>query len=139
MRARLLRFAIVFARVAVAAGFLSSVADRFGAWGKAGAPGVIWGDFQRFLVQTEALVPYLPHGVLTPLAWFVTVLESAIGLALLVGLRTRTMAWGAAWLLLAFAIVLGSQSVAGLHGVLASSVLAAAGACMLLATTADEI
>ena len=41
---RLTRFAATALRVALAAGFLSAVADRFGLWGMPGTPGVAWGD-----------------------------------------------------------------------------------------------
>jgi hypothetical protein len=48
------------------------------------------------------------------------------------------MGFGSGCLLLVFAVTMLFSS-AGIHGVFASSVLAAAGASMLLATKADEI
>jgi uncharacterized membrane protein YphA (DoxX/SURF4 family) len=135
---RYLKVAVVLARIALAAAFLSSIADRFGVWGKPGAPGVTWGEFQRFITQIEAMLPIVPRAAAPILAWVVTVLESVFGLSLLVGLRTRTMGLGAACLLIVFA-VFTAQSPAGIHAVLASSVLSAAGAALLLSTTADEI
>ncbi len=41
---------------ALAAGFLSAVADRFGLWGPTGTPGVAWGGFDPFLVYTRKLL-----------------------------------------------------------------------------------
>jgi hypothetical protein len=35
-------------RIALALGFLSAVADRFGLWGKPGRPGVSWGNMTQF-------------------------------------------------------------------------------------------
>ena len=129
--------AILLARFGLAASYLSSVVDRFGAWGRAGTPGVAWGDFQHFVGQVEALAP-TPPIVAPVLAWFITVLESIFGLSLLVGLRTRTMGFGSGCLLLVFAVAM-SFAPGGIHTVLASSILSAAGASMLLATRADQI
>lgn len=129
--------AVLLARFGLAASYLSSVVDRFGGWGRAGTPGVAWGDFQHFVTQVEALAPTPP--VLAPiLAWIITVLESMFGLSLLVGLRTRTMGFGSACLLLVFAAAM-VFSAGGIHAVLAASILTAAGASLLLATRADEI
>jgi putative oxidoreductase len=128
--------AVLLARVGLAAGYLSAVADRFGAWGRPGTPGVVSGDFQRFITQVEA-VTLTPPGTAPILAWLVTVLESSLGLSLLIGLRTRTMGLGSACLLLAFAVAM-IFSPAGIHAVFTSSVLSAAGASMLLAARAAD-
>ena len=110
--------AVLLARFGLSAGYLSSVADRFGAWGRPGTPGVTWGEFQRFITQIETM-PLVPAGAAPFLAWLTTVLEASLGLSLLVGLRTRTMGVGSACLLLVFAVMLLSSS-AGFHGVFAS-------------------
>jgi hypothetical protein len=135
---RYLRLAVLFARVALSAAFLSSIADRFGVWGRPGTPSVIWGDFQRFVAHVDMLLPMLPRGLAPAVAWLATVVESALAFSLLVGLRTRTMGVVTACLLFLFAVVT-AQSPAGLHAVLTSSVLSAAGAAMLLSAKADEI
>jgi len=129
--------AVLLARFGLAAGYLSAVVDRFGGWGRAGTPGVVWGDFQRFVAQIASFVP-APALAAPVVAWVVTVLEACLGLSLLVGLRTRTMGLGSGCLLLVFAAVT-AFSPAGIHLVLTSSVLSAAGASMLLATRAGEI
>lgn len=49
--------AAVFLRLALAAGFLSAVADRLGLWGPPGTPGVAWGGFGPFLAYTGRPVP----------------------------------------------------------------------------------
>jgi uncharacterized membrane protein YphA (DoxX/SURF4 family) len=66
------------------------------------------------------------------LAWLATVLESAIGLGLLIGVRTKMMAIGSASLLIAFGLAMVFSTV-GIHAALASSVFSAAGASLLLA------
>lgn len=129
--------ATLLARFGLAAGYLSSIADRFGVWGRAGTRGVIWGDFQRFVAHIETMT-LTPPGSAPFLAWLTTVLEAGFALSLLVGLRTRTMGFGSGCLLLAFAVMM-IFSPAGIHAVFATSVLSAAGASMLLATTGDEI
>ena len=50
---RLSNAAPVAMRMALAAGFLSAVADRFGLWGPIGTPGVSWGGFAKFLDYTR--------------------------------------------------------------------------------------
>jgi uncharacterized membrane protein YphA (DoxX/SURF4 family) len=137
MTRRFRQIAVLLARFGLAAGYLSSIADRFGAWGPPGTPRVMWGDFQHFVAQIEAL-PLAPAGSAPIWAWLTTVLEASFGLSLLVGFRARTMGFGSGCLLLLFAVAI-AFSPAGIHAVLASSVLSAAGASMLLATHADEI
>src|SRR4051812_49608649 len=56
---RLSNTAPVAMRMALAAGFLSAVADRFGLWGPIGTPGVSWGRFAKFLDYAATLLPYL--------------------------------------------------------------------------------
>jgi quercetin dioxygenase-like cupin family protein/uncharacterized membrane protein YphA (DoxX/SURF4 family) len=70
--------ATVFARLALAAGFLSAVADRFGWWGSPGTA-----------------------------AWAATSAESLLGLTLLVGVLVRWSAWAAAALLVGFGLSMG--------------------------------
>jgi hypothetical protein len=129
--------AVLLARFGLAATYLTAVTDRFGAWGKPGAAGVTWGDFQHFVARIDAN-PLVPSGMAPIAAWIVTVLESMIGLSLLVGLRSRTMGLASGCLLLAIAVAT-AFSPAGIHAVLVSWLLAGAGASMLLATRADEI
>lgn len=83
------RHATLYLRLALAAGFLTSVSDRFGLWGAPGRPNVAWGDFQRFTTYTSQLNPWVPAVLIPPLAWFVTAAETVLGFALILGLRTR--------------------------------------------------
>ena len=50
------RAAVVFARLALAASFLSAAADRFGLWGGPGTGGVAWGEFGRFVQYVRRLM-----------------------------------------------------------------------------------
>jgi uncharacterized membrane protein YphA (DoxX/SURF4 family) len=122
--------AALFLRLALAAAFLSAVADRFGVWGEPGDPGVAWGDFDRFLTYTASLVPFLPEAGVSLVGWTATVSEIALGLALLVGFKVRAAAAGGGLLLLAFA--LGMMLEGGLKPPLDASVLTASAGAFLL-------
>ena len=106
---RLGRAAALCLRLALAVGFLSAVADRFGMWGERGAPGVAWGDFERFLVYTASLVPFVPEAAVPAIGWAATLAEVALSVALLLGFKVRAAAareavccsllsgWGWSW------------------------------------------
>lgn len=98
--------ATVFVRLAIAAGFLSAVADRFGGWGLLGEPGVAWGNWDTFVTYTGQLTGWLlPFPQVTyGLAVIATGLEIILGLLLLVGYQTRKAALGSGLLLLSFAL-----------------------------------
>lgn len=127
----LARGAALFLRVALAAAFLSAVADRLGAWGPPGSPGVAWGTFDAFLAYTETLVPVLSGAGLAALGWAVTAAEVILALLLLLGFRTREAAAGSAVLLLGFA--LGMVVGDGVKAPLDASVFTASAAALLLA------
>src|SRR6516162_694502 len=90
-RVRSTSLAAVFLRLALAAPFLSAVADRFGLWGPAGTPGVAWGGFDPFLA-TGKLLWYLPAGLVPAAGWVATVLEATLAVGLLAGVRLRAVA-----------------------------------------------
>jgi len=90
--ARLTRFAAAALRVALAAGFLSAVADRFGLWGMPGTPGVAWGDWSHFLTYAGRLNWFLPASLIPIVGAIATLAETA--LALLLFALTMTFALG---------------------------------------------
>jgi uncharacterized membrane protein YphA (DoxX/SURF4 family) len=120
-----------FVRVAVAAGFLSAVADRFGLWGPPDGAGVAWGDFAHFTRYAGRLNPWAPATLVPVVAWTATVAEIAIGVALLLGWQVRRAGILGGFLLLAFA--LGMIFDEGVKGPLDASVFAAAAAAFALA------
>ncbi len=89
-------------RILVGLTFLGSVADRFGLLGAAGAAGVSWGDFDHFIAYTRSVNAFLPASWASTLAVVATIGESILGAMLIIGLRTRLAAVGAALLLLVF-------------------------------------
>jgi uncharacterized membrane protein YphA (DoxX/SURF4 family) len=124
--------AAVFLRLALGAGFLSAVADRFGLWGAAGAPGVAWGGFDSFLAYTGQLLWYLPVGLVPAAAWAATVLEVVLATCLLAGVRLRAVALASGVLLLVFAVTM--TIALGPEPPLSYSVWAAAGGAFLLSS-----
>jgi uncharacterized membrane protein YphA (DoxX/SURF4 family) len=94
----------VFLRLALASSFLSAVADRFGLWGRYGAPHVAWGDFHHFILYTAHLTSIFPASFTPALAWIATIAEIILALALLAGWRTRLAASLSGVLLLIFAL-----------------------------------
>src|SRR5438270_11375339 len=84
---RLSNAAPVAMRMALAAGFLSAVADRFGVWGPIGTPGVSWGGFAKFLDYTATLLPYLSTTLVAVAGGAAAVAETLLGGALLAGVR----------------------------------------------------
>jgi len=131
-RVRSTKFAAVFLRLALAAGFLSAVADRFGVWGPPGTPGVAWGGFEPFLTYTGQLLWFLPARLVPVAGWASTVLEVALAIGLLIGFRLGAVALATALLLLAFAITM--TIALGAESPLSYSVWSAAAGAFLLAS-----
>src|ERR1700745_1973977 len=95
-----------FLRVALAAGFLSAVADRFGLWGPAGTPNVAWGAWQPFIDYGAKLNWFAPPASIPILAWTSTVAEVILAIGLLLGWQLRWFALAAGPLLLSFFITI---------------------------------
>lgn len=127
---RLLRAAGWVVRIALAAGFASAVADRFGLWGPPGTVGVAWGNLGRFNAYVARLIWFLPASCIWMVGWTTTVAEIVLSLVLLVGWQLRWAALLSAALLLLFgltmAIALGPKAP------LDYSVFSAASAAFLL-------
>src|SRR5258708_20830081 len=79
---RLSNTAPVAMRMALAAGFLSAVADRFGLWGPIGTPGVSWGGFAKFLDYTATILPFLPTTLVAVAGWGAAAAPTLLGGAL---------------------------------------------------------
>jgi len=117
-------------RVALALGFLSSVADRCGLLGPPGTPGVAWGNFANFLTYSAAVNSFAPSMVQLALAITATILEGLLGVLLLT-LFTQLAALITSLLLLSFAAAMTISL--GLKPVLDYSVLSALCGALFLA------
>jgi hypothetical protein len=122
---------VLFARVALAVGFLSAVGDRVGVWGPYGTPAVAWGDMDHFLPYVAQVNPWFPGAIIPVVGWIATVAEVVLGLWLLIGIRLRMGALLSGGLLLAFAAGMGAGP--GVKTAFNASVFAAAAAAFLLA------
>lgn len=120
-----------FLRLALAASFLSAVADRTGLWGAPGEEGVAWGDFPTFVEYTAQVNSFLPAELAPFLAWASTALEVLLGFALIVGFRIRLTAMASGLLLLLFALAMTVSF--GVKAPLDYSVWTAAAGAFLLA------
>lgn len=132
------KLAMIITRYALAASFLSAVADRFGFWGAPGDAGVAWGNMENFIQYTGTLIGFLPEKLVVISGWMATIFEIVFAALLIVGFRVKEVALGSAALLGLFFI---SMCFAlGIKAPLDYSVLTACGASLLLAAieTNDE-
>ena len=75
----------LFARLALAIGFLSAVADRLGLWTPLlGSENVVWGNMESFTAYTGVLLPWIPKFLIPLLAWTATIAETILGILLLI-------------------------------------------------------
>jgi putative oxidoreductase len=121
------RWAPRYARVAIAAAFLSAVAGRFGLW----TGQVRWENFERFIARTGELNAWAPSFLLPVLAWAATIVETSLAVALLAGVGLRWAAFGSAALLAWFATAMLVYT--GVKPPLDYSVYSASAAALLLA------
>jgi putative oxidoreductase len=116
-----------FARIALAAAFLSGIASRFGWWGK----DVGYGNFDNFMGYTAEVNSFMPASTVPFLAWSATAAELFLGVALILGIWRRWVAWGSALLLMLFGTAMAISF--GIKNPLDYSVFSAAAAALLLA------
>lgn len=92
-----------FLQLAIGAGFLSAVADRFGLWGKEHSA---WGNWSNFVAYTQTINPWLPPAMVTVAAIVATALEIVLGIALIINFKVRLAAKASGVLLLLFALAM---------------------------------
>ena len=120
-----------YARLAVAAAFLSAVAGRFGLW----TGHLNWDNFARFINRTAELNPFMPPATIPFLAWGATIAETSLAMALIAGIALRWAAFGSALLLFWFGTAMALT--AGLKSPLDYSVFSGSAAALLLAANAE--
>ena len=118
-------------RLALAASFLSAVADRLGLWGPPGAAGVSWGSVPKYEEYVAQLNWFLPAALVPVVGWTATACEAMLAIGLLIGWRLHWVAFMAGILLTAFAVMMAVAL--GPKSPLDYSVPSAAGAAFLLA------
>ncbi len=125
-----LQIAKVFLRISLATAFLSAIADRFGLVGGYGAKNVAWGDWHHFVQFVAVLNWFLPKAPIPALAASETIIEFTLGVALLLGVYQRIVAWSSAALLMSFALTM--SFALGVKVALDYSVFTAAAGALVL-------
>lgn len=104
-------------RLALGIGFALPVLDRLGLLGAPGTKGVNWGTWAKFIDYTNVILPIVNRPIANVLGVFVTICEAVFGICLILGFKTRVMAYGSALLTLIFgfcmAVFLGIHSPFG--------------------------
>jgi uncharacterized membrane protein YphA (DoxX/SURF4 family) len=91
----------LFLRLAIAIGFLSAVADRFGMWSKENSA---WGNWDSFLAYTQLLNPWIPNSLIPTMGILATGAEITFAIFLIIGFKTELFAKLSGFLLLIFAL-----------------------------------
>jgi len=119
----------IFLRIAIATGFLSAVADRFGFWHKEVSA---WGNWDSFLEYTKMLNPLIPDNLVPIIGATATIAEIVFAMCLIVGYKTELFAKLSGYLILLFALAMTFTS--GIKGTFDYSVFTAAAAAFALST-----
>lgn len=88
-------------RFAIAFGFLSAVADRFGIWSKDIS---VWGNWENFLNYTQIINPWIPNSLISTIGIIATAAEIIFAIFLIVGFKTELFAKLSGYLILIFAL-----------------------------------
>jgi putative oxidoreductase len=119
-------------RWALGVTLLSATTDRFGFWGPPGAANVAWGDWAHFVAYTAKVNSFLPDTLAPTLAVIATAAELLLGIALILGVFRRPVAFASAFL---FSVFAGAMTLSfGVKAPLNFSVFADAAAAFALAT-----
>ncbi|MGB4845345.1 MAG: DoxX protein [Ferruginibacter sp.] len=116
-----------FLRIALSAGFLSAVADRFGLWPKTVS---VWDNWENFVAYTQTLMPIFPKSFIPVLAVTATVLEIILAVGLLINYKTTLIAKCSGFVLLLFGLAMALST--GIKAPLDYSVFAASAAAFAL-------
>lgn len=117
----------LFLRLALAAGFLSAVADRFGLWRKEISS---WGNWDSFLAYTQKINPWFPEFLIPTIGIIATTAEVVFAICLIVGFKTKLFAQLSGFLLLIFALSMTFST--GVKSALNFSVFSASAAAFAL-------
>lgn len=117
----------IFLRLAIATGFLSAVADRFGLWSKEIS---VWGNWNSFLEYTQIINPWFPNSIIPTIGIIATVAEIVFAICLILGFKTELFARLSGYLLLIFALSMTFSS--GIKGAFDFSVFSASAGAFAL-------
>lgn len=123
----------LFLRIAIAAGFLSAVADRFGLYAKEISA---WGNWDTFVTNTQQMNPWFPESFIPSIAFIATGLEIIFAICLLIGFKTELVAKLSGILLLIFGLSMAFAF--GIKPPLDYSVFAVAAGAFALSTMKNK-
>jgi uncharacterized membrane protein YphA (DoxX/SURF4 family) len=127
------RVAVLYARLALGAAFLSGIADRFGLYR---GRNVGYGNFQGFLDYTAKVNSFMPASTIPFLGWSATFFEFMFGVLLILGIWTRWVALGSAALLVLFGTAMAISF--GIKAPLDYSVFSASACSVLVALYGEK-
>ena len=122
------QLSVHYARIALGCAFLSAVASRFGLWDRH----IDMKHFANFVQYTAEVNSFMPASTIPFLAWMATVAETSLGIALILGVWPRQVAFAAAILLTIFGTAMAVSF--GLKSPMDYSVYSASAAALLLAS-----
>ena len=93
-------------RITLGIGFLTPVLDRLGFLGPFGARNIEWGNWDNFISYTGTLMPFLEKPAVNIAGSIATLAETAIGIMLIIGFKTKIAAIGSCLLTLTFALAM---------------------------------
>lgn len=123
----------LFLRVAISAGFLSAVADRFGWWSEGIS---VWGNWNNFLAYTQQINPWMPNSLVLAIGVIATAAEIIFALFLIVGFKTELFAKLSGFLLLLFGLSMTFST--GIKGALDFSVFSASAGAFALSLIKEK-
>lgn len=100
------RYVTLPLRLSIGIGFLSAVADRLGFWGPPGGFAVAWGDWDHFIRYVSTLTFETNGAVAEILGISSTLLETILGILLIIGFKIKQTAFLSGILLLLFALAM---------------------------------
>lgn len=123
----------LFLRIAIAFGFLSAVADRFGIWSNEVS---VWGNWDNFLEYTQLINPWIPDSLIPSIGIIATAAEIIFALFLIIGFKTELFARLSGLLLLLFALSMTFST--GIKGAFDFSVFSASAGAFALSLMKDK-
>jgi len=123
----------LFLRFAIAMGFLSAVADRFGLWNKEVS---VWGNWNNFLEYTQLINPWIPNSMISSIGIIATADEIVFAMCLIIGFKTKLFAKLSGFLILMFALSMTFST--GVKGVFDFSVLTASSGSFALSLIKEK-
>ncbi len=123
----------LFLRFAIALGFLSAAADRFGMWPKEISA---WGNWDNFLGYTALINSWVPGSFIPTLGSIATIAELVFAVFLIIGFKTELVAKFSGFLILLFALSMTFST--GIKGAFDYSVFTASAAAFALSMMTEK-